>query len=283
MQTDLLATSLATLLVLFLPQPTAAQHATLDRADSLLRAGQIDQARSTLEQWQKTNVSGAAASSNQARATYLKARLATRADSAEDAYLTVALSHATSRYAPESLLRLGQARMASGDAIQAIVYLQRLITDYPRSEQRPLGALWLARAQIAAHRSQAACVTINSALQRQQTDSETTALLRAEQSAACTRAVTAPAVVAPSPAPRFAIQVGAFRERARARALAHQIEKAGFEEVRVATVPENALLRVRIGRYDSAAVAAATIAKLKAAGFSAVVVADRQREKIVGE
>jgi predicted Zn-dependent protease len=226
-----------------------------------------------------------AQSSGEAWAAFQKAKLATRADSAEDAYLTVALSHPTSPYAAESLLRLGQARLANNDPKQAIVYLQRLLADYPRSEHRALGALWLGRAQLATNNARAACTTINSGLKLQQIDTETTALLRTEQTTACAATsagkANAAAAAPASTAGRFAIQVGAFRERAGARAYARGLEQAGFERARVSVMPENALYRVRVGQYESAAAAQKTVAKLKAAGYSAVVVADRQRERLI--
>src|SRR5919106_3709566 len=109
--TRFLTTSLLVLLVL-LPRASSAQRASLARTDSLIKAGRIEQARAVLEAWHKENSAAERSAANEARATYLKARLATRADPAEDAYLAVALSHATSPYAAESLLRLGQARMA---------------------------------------------------------------------------------------------------------------------------------------------------------------------------
>ena len=226
-----------------------------------------------------------AQSADEARSTFQRAKAAVRADSAEDAYLTVALSYPTSAYAAESLLRLGQARLANNDSRQAVVYLQRLLGDYPRSEHRALGALWLARAQLAGNNARAACTTVRNALQAQPADTQTVSLLRTEQTTACAATpATAPprdSDAMPASAARYSIQVGAFRERLGARAYANGLQKAGYEHARVVVTPENALYRVRVGQYESAASAQTTVTRLKAAGYTAVVVADRQRERLI--
>src|SRR5687767_8264213 len=108
--------------MLLLPAAARAQRAGLDQVDSLANAGQTVEARAALDQWKKSNPADA-------RSTYLSARLALRAEDAEDAYLSVALSHPTSPFAAESLLRLGQARLTAGDAKQAAFYLRRVLSD----------------------------------------------------------------------------------------------------------------------------------------------------------
>ncbi|MGQ0562991.1 MAG: SPOR domain-containing protein [Gemmatimonadota bacterium] len=222
-RTRFLAALLAAILLLAGPRTASAQRVTLDRVDSLMRAGQAEQARAALVEWRRTH-------SADARATYLSGRLATRAQDAEDAYLTVALTHATSAYAAESLLRLGQARLAAGDRKQAVTYLERVLADYPRSEHRATALEWLDRARE-----------------------------------------TAPQL--------YSIQVAAFRERAGARSVARQLQQAGFENVRLVTVPDNALIRVRVGKFEDSADAATTASRIKAAGLSAVIVSDVQREQ----
>lgn len=213
--------------MLLLPNAGSAQRASLAQIEALVATGKIDHARSALERWKQSN-------RPDAHSTYLTARLALRAADAEDAYLGVALSYPTSVYAAESLLRLGQARMAAGDTKQAIIYLRRLLADYPRSEHHAIAVEWLGRTG-----KDNAAIPVKG---------------------------------------RAAIQVAAFRERSGARSVARQLEKAGFQDVRLVTVPDNTLIRVRIGRFDNSAAAAATVAKLKAGGFSAVVVFDAERE-----
>ena len=301
--TSILAPLLGALLVLSVPRLSLAQAATLEQAEALVKSGQTAQARATLDAWKQDKSAGARSQASTARATFLSARLAARVQDAEDSYLTVALSHPTSPYAAESLLRLGQARLASGDAKQALVYLQRLSADYPRSELRALGAVWLARAQLAGGRAPAACTTLDAARQLPNVDAETTALLRNEHTTACgataaqpvaeppvrTAPVSVPAA-APPPTTRpaasptagsgsFTIQVAAFRDRAGALSVVRQLERKGVHGARLVRVPNSALIRVRLGRFESAAAAGAQLRKVKAAGFAPMVVADANREQ----
>lgn len=230
------ATSLVALLVF--TTVAAAQRPTLDQVETALRNGDAEQARTVLQRWNREEHRGLD-SNTTARAMFLGARLETKAQSAEDAYLSVALSYATSPYAAESLLRLGQARFAAGDTKQGAAYLQRLVNDYPRSEHRPIAQDFLDRSKT------------------------------------------------PSPLPpvaksgsAYAIQVAAFRDATNAKGVTRALIRAGFE-ARTVTVPENALLRVRVGQYATSAEANTALSKLKSAGYSGVVVADVQRESVL--
>jgi tetratricopeptide (TPR) repeat protein len=301
-----LATSLGALLFFSSPRLSVAQSATLEQAEALLKNGQTAEARAGLETWKQHNSAATRSQASTARVTYLTARLATRADDAEESYLTIALSHPTSPYAAESLLRLGQARLASGDSKQALVYLQRLSADYPRSELRALGGVWLARAQLARGQAPAACTTLETALHLPRIDGETAALLRDEQATACvvanatqrgadppvhTPPVSVPAAAKPpatrpaaSPAAAtgsYTIQVAAFRERAGALSVVRQLERKGLPGARLVRVPNSALIRVRLGRFENAAAAGTQLSKVKAAGFAPIVVADANREQAV--
>jgi cell division septation protein DedD len=252
------AATVIAVIALMLPAASRAQKPTLDRVDSLVAAGQVEEARTTLEAWKKDN-------ERTARSTFTTARLATRAQDAEDAYLDVSLSYSGSTYAAEALLRLGQARGAAGDATQATVYLQRLIADYPGSAHRSTAEEWLARMQPSAASTPVA--TPKPASPKPQPP-----------------APRPPATATPAPAPapalaRFAVQVGAFRQIAGARETARKLEKAGFTGARLITVPSNALVRVRVGKFENLADASALSAKLKAAGFSAALVYDVRSEQ----
>jgi cell division protein FtsN len=247
-------------IALMLPAASFAQKPTLDRVDSLIAAGQVEPARTTLEAWKKENAPNA-------RSTFITGRLASRAQDAEDAYLDVSLSYSGSTYAAEALLRLGQARMASGDSKQAAVYLQRLITDYPRSEHRATAEDWLTRAQPSA-------ASTPVAIPKPASPKPASPKPQAP--------VARPPAATPSPAPasaRFAVQVGAFRQIAGARETVRQLDKAGFTGARLITVPSNALVRVRVGKFENLADASALAAKVKAAGFSAALVYDVRSEQ----
>jgi cell division septation protein DedD len=280
--------------------PSKGTAQTLDQVETFLKAGQLEQARAELKRWKDQDVTPAHSKEAQLRATYLNARLATSASEAYDGYLEVALSGAlSSPYAAESHLRIGQMSLSDGDAKSAVDYLQRLIDNYPRSEHTPMGRVFLARAQLKTGNARAACATVTDALQASVADSMTVQLLRHERTAACNRIAAdttvtskpvAPAPVTATPArlaaqpPKsgaFALQVGAFREKSGAQSVLRQLQKGGFENTRLVTVPDNTLIRVRVGKFASSADAAATAAKLRAAGFSAVIVSDAAHEAIV--
>jgi hypothetical protein len=271
-RTRIFATSFFVFFAWLLPAAASAQRATLDQVDSLANAGQVAEARAALELWRKSNALDA-------RATFLSARLSLRAEDAEDAYLSVALSHPTSPYAAESLLRLGQARLTAGDHKQAAFYLRRVVSDYPRSEHHEAAQQWLQR--ITPSQLSAAAAP----------NASTPAPVNRQQPMPKPRDVqpsdTRPSIPlntqVPAAAARIAVQVAAFRELAGARSVAAQLRRAGIADVRLVTVPDNALIRVRVGKFESSAAAATTISKIKAGGLSAVIVSDVQREQLVRE
>ena len=117
------AISFAVLLGLF------SQRVSLDQVEAAIHRGDAQQARVLLDRWQKANPNA-----RDAHAVFLRAKLTVDADSAETGYLQVAVSFSTSRYAAESLFRLGQARDAAGDAKQAKIYFKRVVSDFPQSE-----------------------------------------------------------------------------------------------------------------------------------------------------
>ena len=79
------------------------------------------------------------------------------------------------------------------------------------------------------------------------------------------------------------VQAGAFGAEANASRLLEQLRAQGIEKsfVREDRVDGRPLYRVRVGQYENPASAQATLTKLKAAGYSAVVVSDRQRERLM--
>ncbi|HET9439070.1 MAG TPA: SPOR domain-containing protein [Longimicrobiales bacterium] len=82
----------------------------------------------------------------------------------------------------------------------------------------------------------------------------------------------------PSAGRIVAIQLGAFRELSGARSMRLQLERAGFDDVRLVRVPGNTLIRVRIGKYANRSAAAAMLARLAEKNFSAVLVTDAANE-----
>ena len=143
-----------------------AQDRTLERVQNLIATGRLTEARNTLMQWERENASpeSTATSDDRARALYLAGALSTDANAAEDAFIGVVLSYPSSPVAPEALLRLGQGLYTAGSMDRAIMYLERLRSDYPRSPQRETGLLWLTRAQLASGDAALACGTARESL-----------------------------------------------------------------------------------------------------------------------
>lgn len=290
--------------------PAAAQVPTLDGVDSLVAAGSYEWARATLKQWWSARESFDVPGSDRARALLLRGRLAPDIDAAEPDYLALVLGYPNSPHAPEALLRLGQGLLGAGEADRATGYLRRLVTDYPGAEQRARGLLWLARASRGAGLAQTACTAARQGL-RDYEDPALSELLRIEEAATCgagggsagrlaagpdeTNAAAPPRPVdrrdaAPPEADRetqaetpretgpFAVQSGAFRYEKGANDLMARLRGAGYEP-RSVLVPRNDLIRIRVGRFDSAEEAARLAAELEGRGFAAVVVRDADREQ----
>lgn len=283
-----------------LPAEAVTQAPALARVQSLMAAGNYTDARTTLDEWwvtpQKADVPG----SDMSLALVLRARLAPDPAAAEADYLAIALGYPTSDHAPEALLRLGQGLLATGDASRAAAYLERLVADYPGQPQRLTGLLWLARASSAARRPAAACRAARQGLQDAR-DPDLAAMLRVEADAACSSATAAadpaaqaatPAAARPEPATPepatpeaaesgtgdWAVQSGAFRQRATADALMARLRDAGYSP-RLVRVPRSELLRVRVGRFTTSSAASAMVTRLQRSGFDAVVVRDAAQER----
>lgn len=304
---------LACIVFVAVPAAGAAQTPpapSLDSVAQLARGGDYEQARQAIDTWWRTTADPSPADA--VRAHLLRGRLAVDPDSAETDYLAIVLGFPTQPQAAEALLRLGQLLVMKGEDQRAQGYLQRLAADYPGSEFRGPGLLWLARAYNAGGRRSEACNAARLGLEGSGANPDLSSLLHLEEATACRagddsvarrsarvssqparrpspaapapRQAATPKPAAASPAPtsaasegRFAVQVGAFRQRGGAESLAARLEKAGHSP-RLVLVPNSGLLRVRLGHFPTAQDAADLVRRLKSQGFPAVVVGDADRE-----
>lgn len=242
---------LFTSVALLAPPPAYAQKGLLDQAETKIAGGATADARELLRKWQREGSNGARNNQEeQARFHALLARTFMHADSAQDHYLTIVLNYPTSKPAPEALLRLAQADAMRGDTTRALGYLERLLANYPNSDQLQLARQWQARLKPAAPPAGTSVAKSNPAKNN----------------------------VANG---KFAIQLGAFREIAGARTLKQQLERAGFDDVRLVRVPDNALIRVRIGSYANRTGTNTTLSRLQEKKFTGVVVNDADKESPV--
>lgn len=298
--------------------PLGAQTPTLAKTDSLIAAGHYDEARQTLQHWKRTYPAGTPMSdSTRARSIMLEARLTPEIAQAQELLLAIALTHPTTRHAPEALLRLGQSFAAAGDHRRARNYLDRLVSDYPRSELRPYAVVWLARSQVALGSATQACTLVRNALRQPSLSTEESQLLKIEEPAACNaqqRSVAAAAESSSTPRStatresgsssqparttagaaqntrtassssttpaRFALQAGAFRDVQGARDLVQRLQRANYRS-RIVTVPGTNLYRVRVGSWTTRDAAVRELAELRAKRFTAIIVDDAARERAV--
>ncbi|MEX1183547.1 MAG: tetratricopeptide repeat protein [Gemmatimonadota bacterium] len=143
------------------PAHARAQDTTLDRVHNLIVTGRFTDAGSTLAQWEQSDgqPDSDASANDRARALFLRGLLTDDALEAESSFLGVVLSYPSSPVASEALLRLGQGLLTRGETRRSLAYLERLHSDYPGTDARMVGMLWLARAHRAAGSHTTACET----------------------------------------------------------------------------------------------------------------------------
>ena len=78
-------------------------------------------------------------------ALYWRASLASNAADAESDYKHIVVDYPLAPQAEEALLRLAQLELARGDREGALLHLQRIPRDYPRSKSLARASYWTAR------------------------------------------------------------------------------------------------------------------------------------------
>jgi cell division septation protein DedD len=154
-------------------------------------------------------------------------------------------------FSDQALLRLAQAAHASGDGDAALVYVGTLMQDYPASPVRRVAEAWLASAGPAPPPVVA--------------------------EASPEPAAEPPAEVVPD-SRRFSVQLGAFADEERARALYRRANDAGLQ-ARIVRMEGTSLLHVRAGLFDSAGPASELLRRVGGMGFVAALVRDANREE----
>jgi len=170
-----------------------AQDDALANIERLTAAGRLTDARTSLDRWNREHPPTVRLAANlRAHALLLEARLAVDPSAALAAYQAIALSYPTTPQAPEALLRIGQGMVAAAElgprsdtAARAASFLERLVSDYPRSPQRAAGRLWLVRALVLAGRKDRACSVARDALETTIGDEDVAHMLRVEFSSQC--------------------------------------------------------------------------------------------------
>lgn len=171
------------------------------RAQELASDGNTAAGRALIDSIIKTT---APASPIYPQALFWRATLATSAAEAESDYRHIVVDYPLAPHAEDALLRLAQLELARGDKDDALIHLQRIPRDYPRSKSLARANYWTARVLFEKNDIPGACAANAQAL-AQTTDGEVELRNQVEyQGQRCTsyaaaqRAAASPAVPAES-------------------------------------------------------------------------------------
>lgn len=239
--------------------PVAAQSSSdadpsLDRIDSLVRAGSVERAREELLGWYEARGDQASREDLQ-RALWLRAVLTVDPTQAALDLRRLALEYPGGPWTPGALLRLGLLAEAGDRAAEAAEHYRVLVRDHAGSE-------------VAA--------AAGARLERMSADAPAPASVPAAPPGGSGEPATSGAV-----ASDFTVQLGAFSSRDRALTLTAQAREAGFD-VRMVGVPGSDLIRVRVGRFADPESATPLYDQVVARGFEAVVIPGASREVPAG-
>jgi tetratricopeptide (TPR) repeat protein len=211
-------------------------------------------------------------------ALFWRASLAATSADAETDFRRVIVEYPVSPRAGDALLKLAQIEVARGDRPPAITHLERFLLENPKSTERPRTTLLLMRLAFEQNEPQAACVFLSRVLgEVPESDVEVRNQLsyysprcaavdttRVGQADSAAKADSAKAVKAAAAAAKakgkYTLQIAAYTTRAEADGLAKRLKGRGLD---VRVVGTAKLFRVRIGRYETRAAAAAAQKDLK--------------------
>lgn len=287
-------------ILLLLPASLMAQT-LLDRVEVLVEADRYQDARSELEEWWSGH-DGQPPRTELPRGLWYRALLTIDPSLAEADYRRLVVEFPASPHADEALLRLAKGAQSVGDLAAARRYLDILIQDYAgsphRIEARALrerlageggghGRGWVEaqpvpppaeEVQPQADRTDVAPVAPEPDEPTRDPE-EPEAQDPAEDVAE--PEVGADDIQEPTETGAYTVQLGAFSTLASARAFAQEVQATGLA-VRIATVPESDLFRVRVGRFATEEAARARMRAIGELGFEALISTDGHRERLEG-
>jgi hypothetical protein len=228
-KTGVLGLILALGMGIFPPVLEAQATGGLDGVERAMGRADFQEARRLLATW-KTSQSPGASHGEREQALWLEARLEVDPDRAEPLYRRLVLEYPGGRWSDQALQHLALLAETRGDTSARDRWLQTLIRDYPASPLRDGALQRLERAGSATSTSASAPPTPPQS---------------ATESAS-------PGVGAQG---RFTLQIGAFSDASRARALEAELRARGLP-ARVAQISGSDLFRVRVGQYATRELAA---------------------------
>jgi hypothetical protein len=219
-------------------------------------------------------------------ALYWRAALAATSADAERDYRRIVVEYPLSAHSGDALLQLAQLEVARGDRPPATTHLDRFLVENPQHPERARAGLLLVRLLFEQSEVPRGC----SALRRALSDVPDSAVETRNQlqyySPRCAAADANPASQLPLPVSgdtsrtrheasatpnkpgRYTLQVAALAKRSDAEALAKRLKARGIE---VRIVGASKPFRIRIGRYETRAAAAAAAKQLKSKKIDAFI------------
>lgn len=270
--------------------PAAAQEpASLERVEELTRLGRTEEARLILVAWWEEGRPAASRRDRQ-RGLWLRGRLTVDPDQAALDFRRLTIQYPGGPFSGRALFRLAQGAWAVGDGEVADAYVQRLVRDYPGSLEAREARSWLEAAGPAPEPPPSRLRAEDATAAEEEADADgADATADAAGSGEAARADGGvEAYPAPTPAGpgsvvaarSFAVQLGAFAQERRARALRDRMAAEGWD-VRLVLVEGSDLVRVRLGRFETLAEAEELLETVQARGLTAALVRDAHREETV--
>jgi cell division septation protein DedD len=256
----------------------------IDAAMRLGNAGDLGSARALID---SVIASSPADSPMQPEALFARATFASNVLDATLDYKKIIDGDSASPLRRESLLRMAQRALISGDAPRALDYLTTMTRDYPSDSSLAVAGYWTARALIENHDIVAACAANREALAHSRASFFFFAPLEAQAKVSCP-AVAVPSVPVLQPTAgkppgstgarikkvsgrSYAVQVAAYDVRSEAEQMSQRLRRSGLDSH---VDGEKRPFRVRVGRFSSRAEAEQALRDLKArklSGFVAVI------------
>ena len=229
---------------------------TLNLVDSLAATGEVERARSILQAWWETDLLDADRHDRQ-YSLWLRAILTVDPGLASLDFHRLVLSFPGGPYSDDALSRLALISVARGDLLRAQEYFQNIVLDYPGSPKRRNAERWLEGNQGLL----------------EELELEMRSPSREGGPPTSQEGGELPSQTSGVMSESYAVQVGAFSSRRRAKDLATIISEKGFE-ARVVGIQGSPLMRVRIGKYLEREGASILVQKLVEIGQTATVVDD---------
>lgn len=285
----------AALIALIASDPSmAAAQSGLEGVERLTRLGRTEEAREALLDWWEDD-RGDASRRELQRGLWLRGRLTVDPVQAELDFRRLAVLYPSGQFTPDAIFRLAQSSWAMGDEDEARGYVATLVRDYPRSEAREDAEAWLenagplpppgdtpTRMRAEPAPDEADPVTDPAAAARPAGDPPANDP-PPDDPPADTRGAAADAGAASGePVMNYYVQLGAFGEEERARALYEEVRAQGID-VRVVQVEGSRFTHVRVGRFAERAAAVDLLEELTAQGINAALVRDDRPERPIGE